>query len=393
MITNVQPLSIRINKLVMRHWCRAKYSSSSHPLSKTLSNYHLQLNKLLKLNSNKNKFIHQSPFYRAEWTIDSLYPMSISSSTRVIQKPITALPRYNLESLPKNYSVTLSPHKYIDKSSINFYVDGSCNPNPGMGAFGWYSPNYNSHPASDVYTLNYPVSINKCEILAIDSVLSFINNHPPNGSQNFVPKNINIYSDSLSTLQYLTLKYFPKYNDTKEWIEKCLLELINIQSNHSNIHINLRKVKSHSNIPGNDKVDKMVRNKTKTQYFNHLLYKNISYSVSLCEIHQFALQQWKIECSNSLNITKLYYKYNKGRFTKKIFTIFKNGDFNKSQTGVLTRLIKQHIELNFYLHTHNIKTQTPNFVQSPECPNCDSKCEETVSHLHNGVQKLYQYKK
>ena len=59
--------------------------------------------------------IQQSPFYRAEWIIDTIYPTSITSNLKLNRGPITALPKYNLHNIPTNYTVILEP---IDKTHI-----------------------------------------------------------------------------------------------------------------------------------------------------------------------------------------------------------------------------------------------------------------------------------
>ena len=160
MIADVKPLSIRLNHLLLRHWCRAKYLPQSHPLNKTLRNFQTNYNKIIQQNNNVNKYIHHSPLYRAEYIVDSKYPLSISSITNVIQNPITALPCYTLKSIPTNYSVSLIPVKksQINEYAINFYTDGSCNPNPGMGAYGWFSP---SITPNDRYSNIQRIRINK----------------------------------------------------------------------------------------------------------------------------------------------------------------------------------------------------------------------------------------
>ena len=262
MVANVQPLMIRLDYLLLRHWCRAKYLPKSHPLSKTLLQFRSCYNKIIKQNNNKNKYIFQSPLYRAEWIIDSKYPTSISSTTNVVRNHITSLPCYCIKTIPTNYSVSLSPilKSQINDSSINFYVDGSCNPNPGMGAYGWFSPSYNSHRSlSQTKTCKFPVSINQCEAKAIALLLKYINGNPPTNHQN--AQFINIYCDSLQILQFLKFHSYPKYNNLKIIIEQCLCQLLSIQSKYKNIHINLFKVKSHTDISGNIQIDKPVQKK------------------------------------------------------------------------------------------------------------------------------------
>ena len=56
-----------------------------------------------------------------------------------------------------------------------------------------------------------------------------------------------------------------------------VLSLSKIQNNHKNIHVNLIKIKSHTDIQGNNKIDSLVRNKTKTTFYKSSLFKYISY--------------------------------------------------------------------------------------------------------------------
>ena len=231
--------------------------------------------------------------------------------------------------------------------SINFYVNGSCNPNPGMGAYGWYTSNYNrQYSLSQIKTYNFLVTISKCEAMTINSLLQYINDNPPLNTET---NHINIYSDGLSVLRFLKLQSFPRYDDAKLIIEQCFRHLNEIQNNHHKLHINLKKVQSHTNIRGNNAVDELVRDKTKIIHDKISMMKHISYSASLTEIHQFSMNQWKLQCTNNLNPIKLYYRCNKGRFTNKINKLLNEGNFNKDQTAMMMILISQHIELNQYL--------------------------------------------
>ena len=385
MITNMMPLNIRINQLILRHWCRAKYSSPSHPLSKTLNNYNRYYTKIVKTNKNKNKYIQQSPFYRAEWIIDTKYPTTITSNLKLNRGPITALPRYNLHDIPSNYTVILEPinNIHIKDSDINFYVDGSCNPNPGMGAYGWYAPSYKKqYKISKIRTFKNPVSITTCEIMAIYEVLKYINKNPLRNNKNKGKNTINIYSDSKIALQYIKLQSYPKYQNTKIQIEKCLQKLHIIQNEYKYIKIKLIKVKSHSNIQGNNIIDKLVRSETIEPHYQIKERKNIPYSVTLTEIHQHSINEFKYQVEKKLNPDRLYYQFNNGKFTNKIFNIMKNGNFNKDQVGIITRIISQHIELNQYLYNKNLKDPNTNEkILSPMCNQCSNKDEESVSHF------------
>ena len=151
-------------------------------------------------------------------------------------------------------------------------------------------------------------------------------------------------------------------------IEKCFKNLLKIQHNHKNIFIKIIKIKSNTDVQGNNTIVNLLREKTKITYYEPTLTKLISYSVSRTEIPQFSISQWKMLCSNSLNPSKYYYKYNKSRFSNKISRLLSTSNFNKSQSGVMIRLISQHIELNKYLSHHNIEDPNTNKnVISPLC--------------------------
>ena len=81
MIANIQPLQSRVNSLILRHWFRAKYSSSFHPLSKTLSQY---------LSIQKKK--HNHPFSLAQTILLQPTKISVSNNVQPFKNPISALP-------------------------------------------------------------------------------------------------------------------------------------------------------------------------------------------------------------------------------------------------------------------------------------------------------------
>ena len=61
---------------------------------------------------------------------------------------------------------------------MNFHADGSCKPNPGKGAYGWFTPKYQGKPHEQLSTCTYPLTIMNCESLALSSVLSYIKDNP-----------------------------------------------------------------------------------------------------------------------------------------------------------------------------------------------------------------------
>ena len=85
--------------------------------------------------------------------------------------------------------------------------------------------------------------------------------------------------------------------------------------------------------------------------------------------------------------------YNKGRFINKTNRILNTSNFNKSQAGMIVRLISQHIELNHYLATHSIKDpSTHNLVLSPKCTKCNNNRDETVPHYMMKCPKYVKHR-
>ena len=181
--------------------------------------------------------------------------ISISNNPPKNIGPISALPKYNVHKIPSNYTVNLNPTKpTLHQKSIQFYVDGSCIPNSGKGAYGWFTPNFtNFSNHYRTYKYDYPVTITRCEIMAIISTLHLIKNNPIKTQQE-----INIYSDSKTCLLFIKLVTYPKYHNIKILIESILKLLNLIQYQQPLTTINFHKVKSHSNVKGNEIIDKYV---------------------------------------------------------------------------------------------------------------------------------------
>ena len=188
MIANLAPIATRINYLILRHWYRAKFSSVFHPLHKIIQQFTPSPNK------------HKSTFDLA-YKILKHNQTNITLNHDIQPEPghISALPKYDIFETPSNYTVSTAPipPNQINPSDLNFYTDGSCSPNPGKGAFSWFSPNYNGHKhGNEICPYTYPISITNCEIMAIHSSLNFIKNNPPTK-----PK-VNIFTDCKTVLQY-----------------------------------------------------------------------------------------------------------------------------------------------------------------------------------------------
>ena len=214
--------------------------------------------------------------------------------------------------------------------------------------------------------------------MAVFSVLIYIKQHPPIQYKN----TIYIYSDSLTVLQYLNFSSFPKYNNTKQIIEKILKILIIIQHQHPNLMIQIIKVKSHTNIKGNIIIDNLVRNKTKFATLKQNHSYQTSYQVTLTQIYKLLINKWKSIWKQKANPNKHLTIYHK-KYSTKLNTLINKSNLNHHQCGIIMRLLSEHIELNEYLHQKKLNCPINNKV--PPSPNC-IQCNEPENILHYIMQ-------
>ena len=95
--------------------------------------------------------------------------------------------------------------------------------------------------------------------MALLATLQYIKGDPSKPFHNA----ITIFSDSLTTLQYTSLKTYSKCQNIKILIESTFKSLILINPQQQNIRIIFQKVKSHTNIKGNNEIDELVNNATR----------------------------------------------------------------------------------------------------------------------------------
>ena len=164
------------------------------------------------------------------------------------------------------------------------------------------------------------------ELMAILSVLGFIKDHPTNSQK------INIFADCQTVLQYLNFNAYPKYNNIKQVTEAIFKTLSIIQSKNPSLKLYLKKVKSHSNIPGNKKIDEMVRRKTYTIKYKMDQFKYIPYTVTLTQIHQYLNKLWKTTWKTKSNPNRWITKCHK-RFNTKINTLILFAKLNRTNVA------------------------------------------------------------
>ena len=267
-IANIPPIHARVQKLTLRHYYRARYSSPHHPLYKTLS-YHNHMN------NNKNNNLFFSIAYNM--LHNDKTGISLSHNMQPTNCPISALPKYEIFEIPTNYHISIKPMQpnNINLSENDFYTDDSCVPNPGRGAYGWFTPNFEGTERKQISHYKYPTTITSCELMAILDTSSNIKTTHPSSSK------INIFTDCQAALQYLSFKAFPKYNNIKLIVQAIFKLFTMIQKVQPKLKIHMHKVKSHSNITGNNIIDNLVRNTANQVKYDNDQFKHIPYPVTL----------------------------------------------------------------------------------------------------------------
>ena len=182
----------------------------------------------------------------------------------------------------------------------------------------------------------------ECELKALELNLLQIKTNTP-----ITNKKVIIFSDSLTSLKYLNMSSYPRYNDTKTIIENLFNILCDIQTKDSEIHIIFAKIKAHSDFKGNETIDKLVRNEARNQIYDPAKNLHIQYPMSLSilykEISTVKLTDW----INRKNKHTLLYHFNK-KWDPKINTLF--ASYSRNDAAILVRLLTGHIGLNEYYH-------------------------------------------
>ena len=171
--------------------------------------------------------------------------------------------------------------------------------------------------------------------MAILLTLTFIKNNKPDKNK------INIFTDCQLVLSYLKFIAFPKYNNIRLIMQAIFKTLLLIQNLNTNLQIIFKKVKSHSNIIGNNIIDNLVRKTAKQISYNPCHFQHIPYSVTLTQIHKYSSKSWKTKWklkSNPLKwITKSHHNFN-----LKIHNLINKAKLNYHQCGIIIRLIAEH---------------------------------------------------
>jgi ribonuclease HI len=234
-----------------------------------------------------------------------------------------------------------------EKSRLQMYTDGS-KTEKGVGAAiaVFESSLHTNHVQC---RLNKSCSNNQAEQLAILTALKYTEN------MQTTEKTVTIFTDSLITLDSLRNVNIHTY--LIEEIRKKLNEMTKM-----NWKINLRWVKAHVGIRGNELADKLAKNAAANENIKES-YNGIPKNVILKELEEESVTKWQREWTNSA----------KGRITKDFFPEVKERLSMKiNLTQNFTAMVTDHGKTNSYLHRFKI-------IKAPTCP-CGNS-DPNIDHL------------
>ena len=377
------------------------------------------------INFNKFKYIQKSPLSRAYKVIESLHKFEENENKNNKYNKLygidnekmedifkfrknqvmKAIPTYK-ERYPNNIEVCdvyETKPRALNNSYI-FYLDGSCKPNPGPGAGAYYSPNFIIR--SKLEPIMHDTTINYAELKAFDLVFKSINQLYKDKSIEM--KNVTIYTDSLFCCNLFKITGFAKLDYYYQLLQKIFKKINGIHKIANGMKIKIIKIKSHSNIEGNEIADiiakkgadlaneaKYKKNALKYNTFNNpIIVDNNKYNSilkkminneNLNELKQYqkgllTKDKEKFYCEN-IFIQMMKYGNNGDEISMDGYK-FMNHEFkylNQKEVSLINKLRTEHINLNnyiYYYHEKNNKEKKE--VTNGKCINC--KCNETISH-------------
>ena len=376
------------------------------------------------INFSKFKYINRSPLSRAYLLIEKLHKFEINQFNenkynKIYDKELDiekifkereiqvmkALPIYEIR-MPNNIEVCdmyeKKPNKLAD--SYIFYLDGSCKPNPGPGAAAFFSPNYCIK--SKVAPILHDTTINYAELKAFELVFESICNLMKN--KKIDGKNITIYTDSLFCCNLFKITGYAKLEYYYKVIQNIFKQINQINKLNNNINIKIIKVKSHSNIKGNDIVDMIAKmgadmaveakngkNELKyNRFYNSIMVDNYRYNELLKQIiKRDKIIEWNLfekNCIENENMFKgesIYLRMRKYGCNNNEWNENNHKEFyneykflNQKEVSIINKIRTEYINLNnyvYYYHEKN-KKEIKDGKTMGKCKHC--KCNENISH-------------
>ncbi|MCP4139020.1 MAG: hypothetical protein GY755_01815, partial [Chloroflexi bacterium] len=352
-ITN--PQSIKPKRKRKSRSKRNKNNKNSHIISnKSLMIQCAKETNHIFIPSNKLTYTPKSILYRSHQLISQLQQDNllniVDNPTRM---PITATPIYKIMALHNNFTVKTDeqlPSNYLFHEC--YYSDGSSCPNPGIGAYGWYGP----YPSSldfvphHILPIDHMTTAAICELKATNLFLTDLL------SQNIIPKNnqIILFIDNIGVLKYLNFTSYPKYEVYKKEVENMFISLSKLAQSLPDLHINFFKIKSHTGIYGNEKIDDLVHtlaaNTATTRNNQQLPMQIYDYPTALSQVYKQIKIKHQQKWINRKNKSTLIYK-NNNNWNYKLTKLF--GKLSRNDASIMIKVLSEHIEINQYYHDKN----------------------------------------
>ncbi len=264
---------------------------------------------------------------------------------------ITALPNYLIKPHYNNFTIInneSNPDNF--KQHTCYYSDGSCFPNPGIGAYGWYGPYptilksyFHINPIPKMTTASY------CELKAVE--LWLIDIHKDK-IKNLINNKLAIFIDNIGVLNYMNFTAYPKYNDYKLIVENIFNLLNKLHHKLPNTHFHFIKIPAHAGYKGNENIDKKVRKLAyetaqKIQCQNPIIS---NYPTALAQLYKQINLEYDAKWETRDNKDNIIYK-NNNKWNKRLNYLYKLLDRNDA--SIMIKVLSEHIGLNEYYHKKN----------------------------------------
>ena len=268
-------------------------------------------------------------------------------------------------------------------------------------------------------SINHDTTINYCELDAIDLILtSYYNYINVYGNIN-ENKNITIFTDSIFITKLFNIEGYPRFDYYHKKMDKILYKCNELNKN--NINIKIVKIRSHINIMGNEKADRLAKyaaieakqmrdgiinnqERKYNRYFNPIMVDDQYFISKLDEMYKKNHRnEWKNIFKNEINNIYDETQYNEPE------RLFKRSMIDEQQNRVRKRSNHMRNELKYLksyeseiinkLRTEyiNINPWNKQFFNDSNgnCQYCN--CQESISHIlfecngfNNNDQKYLQ---
>eukprot|EP01083_Nonionella_stella_P032757 89633_1 len=259
-------------------------------------------------------YLYKSPLYVVRKTFnETTTHFSYPIPKKPPQNPITAMPTYSLPIIPTEQIVITRECNPMDfPDYYHYYTDGSCHPNPGIGAFG-----------------------------CAETAASYPTKHDAT-----LPR-IAIFIDNKTVLKFINFTAYPKYNCTRLLIQDILAMILDISILHPTYCLTFAKIKSHAGFTGNERIDSLVsRIAKRTRYiYGPNAVKKVTFPTALAMTMRHHNRKQYEEWHTRPHKDKMCYRENQN-WNNKLTKLFQS--LQREDASIMIQLISEHINLNSY---------------------------------------------